>query len=182
MFILLLIGIMFLLFMFPASLAMSITKWSKEPISVLRKVKTKSGRIAKRTVKVQPKLEPVEVILCCIPILSACMVWKALYNRMGWTKFVAALIPIGFIFRVIVVFCTQSTLLFIISFYVLWACILAHQILYSVVYFVTARMYSCGVLVQILCLIFPEFAAYPLVSRVPKFMRELQESENVIGE
>lgn len=182
MFIMMLIGILFLLYMFPASLAMSVTKWSKDPITVIRKVKDSAGRIRKKRVEVQPKLAPTEVILCCIPLVSACMVWKALYNQTSWTKFVAGLVPFGFIFRIIVVFFTQNTLLFIISFYALWACILLHQILYTVVFFVTARMYSCGWFTQILCIVFPEFAAYPIVSRIPKYMKELRESESVIGD
>lgn len=178
-----LIGFLFLFYMFPAQLATSITKWSKEPQIVMRKVKTKSGRYVKKEVKVQPKLETGETITSIIPIMSACQVWRTLYGSFGWTKFVAALVPLGILFRVAVVFLSENSLLFIVSFYVLWVCLLLHQLLYTIVYFVTARMYSCGIFTQILCIVLPEFAAYPLMSNVPKVIKELrEEDEESFGE
>ena len=177
------IGFLFLFYMFPAQLAMSITKWSKDPEVKIRKVKNKAGHVVKKEVKVQPGLEPGESVVSVIPMLSACQVWKVLYGSFGWTKFVAALIPLGVVFRIAVVFLTQNELLFIVSFYVLWVCLLLHQLLYTIVYFITARMYSCGVITQILCIVLPEFAAYPLASNVPKVIKELRkEDEEAFGE
>ena len=173
------LGFFVLLYLFPSALAVSITKWSKDPVEVVRKVRNKNtGKVQKKKVKVQPNLEPKEAILCYIPIVSAMMVWKAVYGNFGWTKFVAPIIPIGVIFRIITVFFTQSELLFIVSFYALWVCMILHQLLYTIVYFVTARLYSFGIVTQVLCIILPEFAAYPLSSNVPKIMREIMEEED----
>lgn len=177
-----LLGFLFLLYMFPASLAMSITKWAREPKTVMKRVRSKSGAYVKRPVKVQESLNPAEAITCCMPILSACKVWKALYDSYGWTKFIAPIIPIGVAFRIFVVLATDSTMLYIISFYALWLSLAMHQILYAVVYIVTARMHQCGFGVQILCILFPEIAAYLLTSRVPKVLRELWEDDSELGE
>lgn len=177
-----LIGFLLLLYMFPASLAMSITKWSREPRTVMRKVRDKAGKYVKRPVKVQDKLTPLETLTCCIPIVSACKVWKALYDDYGWTKFVAPIIPIGIGFRLFVVFGTENATLYVISFYVLWLCLALHQFLYALVYFITARMHQCGIGTQVLCIVFPEFAAYLLTSQVPKVLRAMWEEDSEPGE
>lgn len=171
------IGFLILLYMFPASLAMSITKWAREPKVVNKKVKTKSGKIVRKPVKVQEELTVAERLTCCIPILSACKVWKALYDRYGWTKFAAILIPIGIVYRCVAVFFTDSAFLYISSFFVLWFSLALHQILYAVVYFITARMHNSGIVTQILCIVFPEFAAYLLASQVPRVLKEMWEDE-----
>jgi len=177
-----LIGFLLLLYMFPASLAMSVTKWSREPRTVMRKVRNKAGTYVKRPVKVQDRLTPAEAITCCIPILSACKVWKALYDKYSWTAFVAPIIPIGIAFRLFVVFTSENTMLYVVSFYVLWICLALHQMLYALVYFITARMHQCGFWTQVLCIVFPEFAAYLLTSRVPRVLREMWEDDGEVGE
>lgn len=177
-----LIGFIILLYMFPASLAMSITKWSREPRTVMRKVRNKAGIFVKRPVKVQDSLTLMEAITCCIPILSACKVWKALYDNYGWTKFVAPIIPVGIGFRLFVVFGTENATLYIVSFYALWLCLALHQILYALVYFITARMHQCSMVTQILCIIFPELAAYLLTSQVPKVLKAMWEEDSEPGE
>lgn len=180
--ILVLIGFLLLMYMFPASLAISVTKWSREPKTLIKRVRTSSGGTVRRPVKVQENLSPQETLTCCIPILSACKVWKALYDTYGWTKFVAPIIPIGIAFRLFAVFATNNSLLYIVSFYVLWLSLALHQILYALIYFVTARMHQCGFGTQLLCIVFPEFAAYLLTSRVPRVLREMWEDDSVPGE
>ena len=174
------LGIIMMLFMFPANLAMALTKLAKKPVKRKKTVTDSSGAKHTKIVEVRPKLTAGEVILSCLPCSSAMMVWKALYLRFGWTIIPSVLTTVAVVFRVIVIFLTQNTLLYIISFWLLWGSLLAMHIMYIVVYCVTAYLYSMKIFTIILCAVFPYGAAWYLHSNIPKLMREMDKEEDNI--
>lgn len=172
------IGFIIMLFMFPAQLSMTMTRWARKPIKVKRKKKDKNGTYHTKTYVTQPKLKPLEAIVCCLPYISAMKVWKSLYRSYGWTPFTSILSFIGVVFRVIVVFATRSELLFIISFWVFWASVLLLHLTYIITYVVLAHMYAMKWLVMLLCVVFPYGAAWYLNNTIPRIMREIREEED----
>lgn len=175
---LLYIGIILMLLMFPAQLSMTMTKWSKKPIKKKIRKRDKSGKPITKVVEVQPRLEPLEAIICCLPFISAMKVWKALYRKYGWTVITSVLSVLLIVFRLVVVFLTTNELLWIISFWGLWAGLLLFHLTYAVTYVVAAYLYSMKWLVMILCVVFPYGIAWYLNNNIPRIMRDIREEED----
>ena len=169
-----------LLMLYPAQLSMAMTRWTKKPVKIKKFVKGPGGKRVPKVVSVQPDLKPGEAILCCLPYSSAMHIWKALYGKYGWTIIATGLSIIGIVFRLVSVFLTQNTGLWVVSFFALWIGILLFHLLYVVTITVTAYMYSMSWFVIILCVIFPYGVVWYLCPRTAAVMKDVQDEENDI--
>lgn len=171
-----------LLFMYPATVAMCMTQWSKKPIKVKRKVKSKTGQMRVQVRNVQPKLKFGEMALCCLPYGSACMLWKSLYGTCKWTVIVSILAVSSIVFRVVVVFATLNETLFLASFFVFWIAILLTHIVYAVSYIAASRLLSLGLTYTIFSALFPYGVAFFMRMKIPKIMYQaaVEEDKGVV--
>lgn len=175
---LLYIAVVMLLLMFPSQLAMTLTKWAKKPLRKKKKFKDKNGLVKTTIVEIQPPLKPGEIVLCCLPYMSAMMVWKSLYRRYGWTAITSIASIVLIVFRVVTVFFTTNTLLWIISFWAFWIGLLLFHLTYVISYIVTAYMYSMKAFIIIMCLIIPYGMAWYLNNNIPRIMKDIKEEED----
>lgn len=174
------VGLIIMLLMFPSQLAMTLTKWSKKPKRVKKTYKDKDGNKHSKIVSVRPKLKVDEVIKCCLPYGSAMMSWKAMYHTCGWTTITSIISLVVIVARVAIVFLTQSTLLWVVSFWAFWAALLLFHVTYAVTFVVVAYLYSANWVTIIATAIFPYGMAWILCNNVPRFMNMAAKEEDDI--
>lgn len=164
--------------LYPSQLAMTLTKWSKDPIKMKKSVKGPGGKRIFKNVMRQPSLTIAEIMMCLLPYGSAIMSWKALYKKAGWTGLISALSIGLIIFRIVAVFTTLSTALWVVSFWLFWAGVLLFHLLYVITTCVVCHKYALSMWVFIVTLIFPYGAAYKLRVEVPRVMLEIRKEDD----
>lgn len=174
------VALMLLLMLYPAQLAMIMTKWSKRPIKVKKIVKGPGGKKIPKVVMRRPNPTMSERIKCCLPYGSAIMVWKSMCGSCGWTAIISILSMVAILFRIVVVFLTTAESLWIVSFWAFWIGILLFHLLYAITYTYTAYMYTLGLVVVIATFIFPYGLAWHMCTHVPRVMNAMEEEDNDI--
>ena len=119
-----------------------------------------------------------DMVLGILPFGSACVTHKAFYDEYGWTKYVAPMAPICFAYELVVTLSPLSTnrwLLFS-ALIVFWIGVAIMQLLYTIVYFDIAHMFTFSFVTYVFIIIIPEVTACYLTSQVPRQMLAVEAS------
>lgn len=161
--ILLYVGILFLMFLYPAAFALTSIKVCSEKIVVKGK-------------SVYPPIPLPQYLASCCPLVQIMVTHKAYYNKYGWTAPVVALVPILIAFRLLVVFMfPENVLLLIISSCGSILAVLLFWFLYAATYIDVAVMFGIGSWIYyIITVIMPFGAVWYLNEKLPKEVAALR--------